>query len=145
MEWVNRRNPIRHRPVWTTIRRRRAAREPGGPELSETQFGTTFRDFKAARRWNQGSINRIPRRIDERVREGIGRGGEPLVVLGQGQRYPSRPSQNVLLGIIVGLTAVEFGFAALEFIVMSAIVFAGAPQLAAVYLMADSIHILSSC
>lgn len=43
----------------------------------------------------------------------------------------------VPLAIIVGLTAVEFGFTPFEITVMSAIVFAGAAQLAAVALMAD--------
>ena len=39
--------------------------------------------------------------------------------------------------IIVGLTAVEFGFTAFEVTAMSAIVFAGAAQLAAIALMAE--------
>lgn len=39
--------------------------------------------------------------------------------------------------IIVGLTAVEFGFTPVEITVMSTIVFAGAAQLAAIALMAD--------
>lgn len=39
--------------------------------------------------------------------------------------------------IIVGLTAVEFGFTPFEITVMSTIVFAGASQLAAIALMAD--------
>ena len=43
----------------------------------------------------------------------------------------------VPFGIIVGLTAAEFGFTSVEITVMSAIVFAGASQLAAIALMAD--------
>lgn len=43
----------------------------------------------------------------------------------------------VPLAIVVGLTAVEFGFTAVEITVISAVVFAGAAQLAAVALMAD--------
>lgn len=48
----------------------------------------------------------------------------------------------VPFGFIVGLTAVELGVTPLEITAMSVIVFAGASQLAAVFLMADGGHIL---
>ena len=48
----------------------------------------------------------------------------------------------VPLAFIVGLTAVELGFTPLEITAMSVIVFAGAAQLAAVFLMAEGGHIL---
>jgi 4-azaleucine resistance transporter AzlC len=45
-------------------------------------------------------------------------------------------------GIIVGVTAVELGFATSEITIMSAVAFAGAAQLAAIFLMADSVHFI---
>lgn len=44
-------------------------------------------------------------------------------------------------GIIFGFTAVELGFTTFEVTVMSAVVFAGASQLAAVFLMAEGTHL----
>lgn len=43
--------------------------------------------------------------------------------------------------IIVGLTAIELGFTAIEITVMSALVYTGTAQLAAMFLMADGAHI----
>lgn len=47
----------------------------------------------------------------------------------------------VPFAIIVGVTAVEFGLTAFEITMMSATVYAGAAQLAAILLMAESAHI----
>lgn len=48
----------------------------------------------------------------------------------------------VPFAIITGVTAVEFGFSTVEIIIMSVIVFAGAAQLAAIFLMAEGVHII---
>jgi len=48
----------------------------------------------------------------------------------------------VPFAVIVGVTAVELGFSAVEITVMSATVFGGAAQLAAVFLMADGASLL---
>jgi 4-azaleucine resistance transporter AzlC len=49
-------------------------------------------------------------------------------------------SGTVPFGIIVGVTGVEFGLTALEISAMSALVYAGASQLAAIVLMAEAAH-----
>lgn len=46
----------------------------------------------------------------------------------------------VPFGIIIGFTAADLGFTAFEITAMSAVVFAGAAQLAATFLMADGTH-----
>lgn len=47
----------------------------------------------------------------------------------------------VPFGMVVGITAVDLGFTPVEITMMSAMLFAGAAQLAAVVLMADGAHI----
>lgn len=44
--------------------------------------------------------------------------------------------------VLIGITAVEFGFTTAEITIMSAITYAGASQLAAIFLMADDGHLL---
>ena len=48
---------------------------------------------------------------------------------------------NILFGIIIGVTAVEIGFTTIEIVLMSAVTFAGTAQLAAIFLMAEQVHI----
>lgn len=48
---------------------------------------------------------------------------------------------TVPFGIIIGVTAVELGFTPIEITLMSATIFAGAAQLAAIFLMAEQAHL----